>query len=122
MKLMEYKDEEALDLLAEILEPTMAIMQDKEVSKAYKSKDGGKMAAVIVAVKRHKEEIMTILAAMDGVPVKEYHCNILTIPQRVIEIISDPEIKSFFSSAVSMVSGNASGGATEDTEDAESIS
>ena len=38
MKISDVKNEEALDLLADILEPASEIIADEEVKKAYKNK------------------------------------------------------------------------------------
>lgn len=97
MKLSEYKDDEALDLLADILEPAALIMADKELAE-MKERGASIAQLVSTAIKTHKEQVMKIMAALDGVPVEEYHCNILTLPSKMIEILNDEELKDFFNS------------------------
>lgn len=92
-KLSEYKDGDALDLLADIMEPAVEIMADEEFKAAFEQ---NRVKAASVAIKRHKNEVMEILARMDGVPVEDFHCNILTLPGRIIEILSDEELLAFF--------------------------
>ncbi len=95
-KLNEYHDEEALDLLADLVEPVAELVADKEFAKAF---DTNKAAAVRIAIKAHKPTVMQILARLDGVPLEEYHCDLFTIPARLIELISDPSLLAVFSSS-----------------------
>lgn len=94
-KLSDYKDAEALDLLANIIEPISEIIADKEISDQLHA--GGKLAkAVSIAIKNHREAVFELLAALEGVPVEEYHCTVLTLPAKLIEIFSDEDMASFF--------------------------
>lgn len=97
MKLSEIKNEDALDVLADLLDPVVEIVSDEEVKKA--NENGGKLLAVKVAIKNHKKAIMTILATLDGCPVDEYECNVYTLPMKVMEILNDDNMVAFFSSA-----------------------
>lgn len=96
MKLSEYKNEEALDILADILEPSAKIFSDKDVKKTFEK--GGQISAIKTAIKKHKKEMIEILARLDNVPVAEYKCNILTLPVKIMEILNDTELTSFFNS------------------------
>lgn len=95
MKLSEYKNEQALDILADILEPSSKIFSDKEVKKAFET--GDKIKGIKTVIKTHKKEIIEILAVLDGVPVVEYECNVLTLPVKLLEILNDTDLTSFFS-------------------------
>lgn len=95
-KLSEYKDDEALDLLAELLEPAALIMADKQIAELMKADK--KMPAIKAAIKNHKRQVMEILAAMDGVPVDKYHCNIFTLPARLLDILNDEGLQALFTS------------------------
>lgn len=97
MKLSEYKDGEALDLLAELIDPVATIASDKQIAELVKAK-AGKLKVVQYVIKSHKEQILQILAAIDGVPVEEYHCNALTLPLKVLEILNDKDLMDFFTS------------------------
>lgn len=94
MKLSEYKNEQALDILADILEPSAKIFSDKDVKKAFET--GDKIKGIKAAIKTHKTEIIEILAVLDGVPVAEYECNVLTLPIKLLEILNDTDLMSFF--------------------------
>ena len=81
-KISDYKDADALDLLADLMEPAVTIMADDDVRKAFET--GSQISAVKVAIKSHKNEVMQILARLDETPVEEFHCNILTLPARLL--------------------------------------
>ncbi len=117
MKLSEYKDEAALDLLADLIEPATEILGDPEVKTALTS--GTRAAAIAKIIKLHKKAVISVLAALDGVPVEEYHCGVLTLPAKLLEIINDPEIMRLFSSAGQTVDQTASGSLTESTKGGE---
>lgn len=117
MKLSEFKDEKALDLLADLIEPATEILADEEIrSAATKST---KSKAVAIAIKKHKGAVMSILAALDGVPVEEYHCNVTTLPMKLLDIINDKEIMQLFQYAGQTEEQIPSGSHTENTEAAE---
>lgn len=117
-KLSEYKDEEALDILADLLEPASEIMADPDFARAYRANN--RMGAVKVAIKNHKRCVMEILAILDGVPVEEYHCNIFSLPVKLLSILNDRALVTGFTSQVQeMTSDITSGPATENTEENE---
>lgn len=116
-KLSEYKDEEALDLLAELIEPAGDIFSDKEVVTQIRSKN--KMAAISLAIKNHKKSVIEIMAVLDGVPVREFHCNILTLPGQLVEILNDEDLWDFFVSQGLMEEQTPSGSAMGTTEEEE---
>lgn len=97
-KLSEYKDEAALDLLADLLEPFGRIFKDKEFVEEYGKEH--MLKAVSIAIKKHKPDVMEILAIMEGVPVNEFHCTIATLPLRLIELLQDDALKQVFISQV----------------------
>ena len=120
-KLSDYQDEQALDLLADCFEPAVNILTDEAFAKAF---DGGRrIEAVKIAIKNHKPDVMAVLAAMEGVPVREFHCSVLTLPMRLGEVIGEimnnPEVMAFFTQQGKKKSGTAFGSAMESTEENE---
>ena len=113
MKLSEVKGEAALDLLGDIIEPISSILADPEVQKAVKN--SSKMAVIKLLLKEHKKAVIEIMAAMDGVPVNEYEVNILTLPLKLLDIINDEELISFFTSADSIMDQTPSIDTSENT-------
>lgn len=100
-KISDYKDEEALDLLADIIEPASNIFADDKVKNAFKgSKDKSMIKVAKVIIENHKGDIMEILAKLDGKKREDFHCNVLTLPIAVLQILQDKELVDFFSYAV----------------------
>lgn len=116
MKLTEYKNEDALDLLADLLEPLANILSDKEVQKLATDESATKLKAVQLLLKRHPKEIIQIMARLDNTPVEKYEINMLTLPKKLIELLNDKELISFFRSQGQMMVGNTFGSATASTE------
>ncbi len=119
MKLSDYKGDEALDLLADIIEPFTYIFADKEI-QALAKKRAAPIKYVSPALKNHKEEVYTILARINQVPVEEYKKNmsIVEVPMQLMSLFTTPEIRSLFTSQSQTISTSeaSSGSATESTE------
>ena len=113
-KLSEYKNEEALDLLADILDPVANIFADKEFVKNLQA---SRMSAIKYVIKNHKESILSILARLEGVPVEEYQCTIFTLPVILVNMINDPDLMDFFKSQGLKIEEESSGSAMENTKD-----
>lgn len=107
------KDEDALDVLAEVIEPISSICTDEKI-KDYFEKPMALLASYMI--KNHKKEVMQILQAMSG---EEYHCNLATLTVDLITLVSDETVQSLFKSSVQSGELNASGSATENTEETE---
>lgn len=117
-RLSEYKNEAALDLLVEIMEPASELMSDKEaVALLYSKKPGDRMKGVTQMIKEHKGAVMHILAALDGVPVDQYECGFFTLPTRLLEVLNDKELLSFFMDQQMSNTETHSSSATENTEE-----
>lgn len=93
-KLSEIKGEEALDVLAEIIEPAAEIFTDENVKKALKSESRIKAAKIIL--KDHKKAILALMAALEETPVEEYKPTLLALPALIIGVLNDPELQSLF--------------------------
>ena len=99
MNLSEYKGEQALDILVDLLEPATVIMGDKEVGQLAKSK-APVIKIVKAAIKNHKKEVIEVLAVLDGEKPEEYaeKVTVFTLPGKLLEILNDPDLMSFFTS------------------------
>ena len=111
-KLSEYRDDEAVELLADILEPVCVICADKEVQDSMSK---SKMEIIHACMKRHPKEVRQIMATLDGVPFEDYHIGVFDIPLKMLYILNDEDLVSFFQSQGQMASVNAFGSATENT-------
>ena len=114
MKLSEYLGEEALDILADMIEPAGEIMSDKEMVKMFKE---NRFKAIKMAIKNHKKAVIQIMASIDGVPVDEYKCNVFTLPVKILEILNDPVFVQLFTSQGQTGDATSSGSALENTKE-----
>ena len=120
MRLSDYKGEEALDVLADIIEPLSNIITDDDIQRMAKEKDTPVLAMVKPAIKNHKKDLIEILARLENQPVDVYAAKmtLLTLPKQVLELLNDPEVQSLFQSQgkSEITSLASSSSATENTE------
>lgn len=119
MKLSDYKGEEAIDILVELIEPAAVIMADKEIAQMAK----GNVPAVKVvktAIKNHKKEVIEIMAILDGENPEEYaeKINVFSLPVKLLEILNDPLMKDLFMSQGQTTEASSTS-ATENTRENE---
>ena len=114
-KLSEYKGRDAMDKLADFIEPLGVLMSDPEFVKALSS--GNRWKAMAHAAKHHPESCLEFLAGVDGVPVEQYQCGVMALPVRMNEIFSDPDLYAGFPSPEEEnAPSTSSGSATANTE------
>lgn len=118
MKLSEYENEDALELLADILEPTARIFADGAISQLYSS-GAPKIKLIQTALKKHSKELVEILARLEGVKPKEYKGNIITMTKTLLDVLNDEGLKDFFSLQAQTEAQTSSTSATENIEDNE---
>lgn len=114
MKITDFKNEEAIDLLADIIEPVTKILGDKQIATAVKNKVN-RLTIAKMALKNHKSEVVEILALCNGCEVKDYTCNIITITKDLLELLNDKELMDFFQSQQQMMANESSMSAMENT-------
>lgn len=105
MKLSDYKGEEAIEVLADIIEPLAIILGDADIIKLVKEQQDAKKKLAPIAymkpiLKNHPSEIIAVLAGIEKKPVEEYkeEVNVLTLPLKILEFLNDPTIQSLFTS------------------------
>lgn len=94
-KLSEIKGEEALDVLAEIIEPITIIANDEEVKAGFETNVA---KCVSIAIKNHKKEIIEIFACINGKSVDETlsEIDLLTLPSYMVDVLNEPAVQSLF--------------------------
>lgn len=95
-KLSEYKNRDALDKLADIIEPLGELMSDPDFATALTGTN--RWHAIAVAAKKHPDACLAFLAGIDGVPVDEYECGVMALPLRMMEVLSDANLYAGFTS------------------------
>jgi hypothetical protein len=123
MKLSEYRGDDALEVLAELLEPAVEILADADIAAAWRDKNPNKtrgqkqLKAVSIAIKKHKEAVIAILAALDHETPDEYRekINVVTLPKKLLEVLNDKDLRNFFTSQ-EQTKDEPSGSASASTE------
>ena len=112
MKLSDFKDEEAIDVLADIIEPAARIMADNGMREMIES---GVPPVELIrnALKARKKEVIEIIATLHRVPVEECHFNVASLARDLMDIVSDPELTQVFTSQVQTTASVSSGSAME---------
>ena len=113
-KLSEVQNEDALDLLADILDPLIEICADEKLKSMIEEKKHTRLELVKYVIKSHKSSVIQILATIEGVPVEEYRCNVLTLPAVLLDLVNDPEVIKLFTLQGQKIQPLHSGPAMED--------
>ena len=110
---------EKMELFADIMEPVTMIFADPEVIGVI-TRNEPPIRAVKCAIKNHKDEVIEVLARLDGVEVKDYQFDGLKVMFKMLSFINRPEVlqtlKELFSSPQSAAAAS-SGDAMECTAD-----
>ena len=114
-KLTDYKDNEAIDLWADLLDPLSDILTDEKIRKVVQS-GKSKMDIVKEILKRHKKQATEILLRIDNTPIDG-----LNIIVRLVDLVTDigenEEIRGFFGYAEQdQTEDESSGSPTENIE------
>ena len=117
MKLSEIKNEQAIEVLADMFDPIVEIASDEKVISA--ARGNNKVLMVKVILKEHSRAVFELMALSEGVPVEEYECNVLTLPSKLVELFNQPEFEFLFQSQGQKMENTSFGSATENTEDEE---
>lgn len=114
MRLSDFKDEKAIEVVADLIDPISVIAQ--EVKKV--KKDGMSVAQLVaIALKNCKKEAIQMFAILNDIPVEEYHCTGATILSDMIQMFSDPQLMQLF--GLQSKIQTSSGSVSENTEVAE---
>lgn len=126
-KLTEFKDDEAMDVLAGLIEPASHLFKNKEfVLNIRGNKEKGikpdRIKAIDIAINEHRKDVVKIMAVLNQTPVEEFHYDLFTLPKMLLDIFNDEELISFFHYRAEMNSEASSGSVTENTEEIQDTS
>lgn len=113
-RISDIKGEDALDVLADMLEPAAEIMTDRNIVELARTEK--KLLAIKAAIKDHKKAVLQVLAILDGENPETYNPPLMTLPLKLLEVLNDPDVQMVFSPQGQNLEGSASGSATESTE------
>lgn len=127
MRLSDIKGERTLEVIADIIDPIANIAEDEEASALFKREKlpegmtakkfllqrARKSAPALL--KGHKEDIISILAAIEGTTPDEYAgaLNLVKLIKDTVDLLTDEAFGVLF---ISAQSGTSSGSALESTE------
>ena len=114
MKLSEMKNEQAIEVLADMFDPIVEIASDEKVISA--ARGNNKVLMVKVILKEHSRAVFELMALSDGVPVDEYECDVITLPMKLLDLFNRPELGFLFQSQGQKMGETSFGSATENTE------
>ena len=124
MRLSEIKGEDALDVIAEILEPAATILADAEVKAVIDARKPYIIIAKTI-LSRQKKAILEVLAVLNRKDPKEFKPSLIELPIMLIHLLEDiaenQELMSLFQSQNPMMGSVSSGSVTENTKETEGI-
>lgn len=115
MKLSDFKDEKAIEVVANLLTPITSIAKNKDNRDA---KEKSVYAFAQSVLLNNAKDVMAIFAILNDEDPESYHCTAATVLADTIELFTDPDMLSLFGlqSQTSTSSGSASmnGGVEEE--------
>ena len=117
MRLSDYKNEAAIELFADMMEPAGKILSDDEVKEAFSAQPVDKAGIIQLLMKKHSSEVVDILRLIDGGDPKTYTISFLEIPLKLMELINDPEVLMLFMPQGQNAGSDASGSAMDSIEE-----
>lgn len=124
MKLSEIKGVDAIDAIADMLDPITAIMADEEIKKLMSMIPRPSTLTIATKImKKKKKEILEILAVMHGENPETFSPSLIELPIMLVNLINEvqnnEELMSLFRSQHQMISNVSFGAVMENTEGTE---
>jgi hypothetical protein len=119
MKISNLRGEDAIDKMADLIEPITIIASDKEFENLYNSKP--LIFAVKHCLKNHKHEVLEILAIINCEEPDNFNPKFWELPKMVLEVLADEDVKSLFTFQQMQNSNDTSFAAVELTKEKETM-
>ena len=91
--LSEFKDDAAIKVVAELLEPICNIVKNPQNAAA---RANGVLGFACQMLQNNSEDVRKMLAILSETPFEEYHCNGITVFQDALTMLGDPELMQLF--------------------------
>lgn len=120
-KLQDVKGEEALDVLADVLDYVVKLVQNDKVREVLNRKNIRDIETIKTLIKEGKHEIICMMAVIDGKTYDEFveTLDLLTLPVMLYETFNDEALQAVFTSQAQTTGVKSFGLATENTEENE---
>ena len=93
MKLSEFKDEKAIEVVAKLLVPIGNIVKNRDNANA---RGGTQLEFASAILANNPRDVMDMLAILDDKDPSEYHCNAATVILDVMNMLADEELLQLF--------------------------
>lgn len=93
MRLSDFRDDQATDVIAKLLEPVGTIAADERNASA---RSGGVFGFASALFRNNPREMMAIFAILNGEEPETYHCSAASLLYDLIEMLNDPELLALF--------------------------
>lgn len=112
MKLTDFKDSEAIRVVADLLPYVGNIAKNSVIEQARK---GSMLDFAATLLRENSSDVLAMLAILDNQAPAEYHCNAATVIKDVFNMISDPALLELFGlpTQTQVSSGSASATTTD---------
>ena len=114
MRLSDSKNGEAIDVLADLIEPAARIMSDPKIPEIYNSGEP-KLLLVRHILKEHKDDAINLIAILHQKPIEELNFTMISLVADMLDILNDPELEQVFTLQGQKTDGERSGAVTEAT-------
>lgn len=88
MRLSEIKGTDAIDVIADIIDPVTVILADKEIQEAIETKKPYLLIAKTI-LKNQKEAILEVLAVLHKENPKEFKPSLIELPIMLVQLVQD---------------------------------
>lgn len=118
-RLQDIKGLEAMDALADLLDPVTELVKKPEILKVIDENGLNDIETIKALIKGGKMEVLQILAILDGRPIEEFleTFDILTLPVMLYQTFNDDALQAVFTSQGQNEAVKSSGLAMESTEE-----
>ena len=93
MRLSEFKDEKAIEVVADLLVPIGNIVANPANKDAH---DSGVIALESAMLKKNAKDAKEILAILADKPIESYTCTAATVLKDNLNVLSDPDLLELF--------------------------
>ena len=114
-KLSDFKDEQAIVVVAQLLEPIMTILTNPENRKFKDEQSGFKMFSGFLA--NSPQAMMQVFAILSEKDPENYHCDAIEVTQNLMTLVSDSRLFELFTSQGQTGDATSSGSASENIEE-----
>lgn len=113
MKLSDIKGEQALEVMADLIDPMVEVSQDKILVGLLRAKNIKE--AVKLGLRNHTKSVLAILAILNQQDPETYEPNLVDVPKMLLELLNDKELLDLFYSQAETTEETSSSSVMENT-------